>query len=234
MAIGRINSETVVPEGITFLNSSGALNTLGFTIYCYEGIGIVMPVLATAENPKDFKRMITYAYITLIAFYLLFGEICVYSWGNALDPYVTENLNAENTVVIILKFAYSLNLVCSYPIVIQPANMAIENWLCRCVRNSPKKLYWAQNFSRLLVTSSAIFMAIVLASKIDKFLGLVGSLLCAPLAMTFPVLLHMKVIKTETKGAWAFNMLILVLSILIFVFCTAQSLLAWNDEPLGH
>ena len=87
--------------------------------------------------------MLTYAYITLVASYGLFGEICVFAWGNALSPYVTENLNAENTVVIFLKFAYSLNLVCSYSIMIQPTNMAIENWLCGCVKNSPKKLYWA-------------------------------------------------------------------------------------------
>ena len=51
VAVGRMTSETQILEGITFLNTIGALNTLGFTIYCYEGIGIVMPVLAIAENP---------------------------------------------------------------------------------------------------------------------------------------------------------------------------------------
>ena len=77
--------------------------------------------------------MLTYAYITLIIFYGSFAEICVFSWGSTLYPYVTENLNAENTVVIILKFTFSLNLLCTYPICIQPTNMAIENWLCGCV-----------------------------------------------------------------------------------------------------
>lgn len=234
VATGRMISETEIPSGIVFINTSGMMNTLGFTIYCYEGIGIVMPVLATSQNPQDFKRMVTYAYVTLIVFFISFAEVCYFAWGDSLDPYVTENLNSDNVAVILIKFAYSLNLVCSYPICIFPTNIAIENWLCSCLKQNPKSLYWAQNFSRLFVTAAAIFMAIVLASKVDKFLGLVGSLLCAPLAMTFPALLHMKVVKNASSGTKAFNVFLLILSLLIFVFCTLQSVLTWNDESVGH
>ena len=121
VAIGMLAKEdtpTAAYEGIAFFNASGVMNTLGFTIYCYEGIGIVMPVLATAQNPQDFKRMVTYAYITLMAFFILFGEVCVFTWGTTLHAYVTENLRSDSVSVILIKFAYSLNLVCSYPIVI--------------------------------------------------------------------------------------------------------------------
>jgi len=38
-------------EGIVFLNEAGYLSTLGFTIYSYEGIGVVMPIMATCDNP---------------------------------------------------------------------------------------------------------------------------------------------------------------------------------------
>jgi len=44
------------------------LNTLGFTIYVYEGIGTVMPVLAICEKPENFKKMLTLAFVTLIIF----------------------------------------------------------------------------------------------------------------------------------------------------------------------
>ena len=35
--------------GIVFFNEKGFVSTLGITIYCYEGIGIVMPVMAASE-----------------------------------------------------------------------------------------------------------------------------------------------------------------------------------------
>ena len=134
---------SAVPGEVPFINSSGVMNTLGFTIYAFEGIGIVMPVLATCENPQDFKSMVTYAYITLVVVFIVFAEVCVFAWGTTLQPYVTENLNSASTLVILIKFAYSLNLVCSYPMAIYPTNITIENWFCSCLQRSPKSLYWA-------------------------------------------------------------------------------------------
>ena len=37
-------------------------------------------------------------------------------------------------------------------------------------------------------------MAILISDKIDKFLGLVGALLCAPLAMTIPAMVHLRLL----------------------------------------
>lgn len=219
-ATGILLGDAPLPDDVPFVVPSGVMNTLGFMIYSYEGIGIVMPVLATSENPHDFKRMIVYAYATLITAYIVFAMVCIGAWGSSLQPYVTENLNSESTLVIVMKFAYSLNLVCSYPLFIYPTNITIENWLCTCLKRNPRGLYWAQNFSRFCVTAAAIFMAVVLASKIDKFLGLVGSVLCAPLAITFPALLHMKVSKNASGSTKVVNMFLLILSLLIFVFCT--------------
>ena len=66
------------------------MNTLGFSIYCYEGIGIVMPVLASSEKPERFKEMLTYAILTLIVIFTCFSELCYMTWGsNLTEPYVT-------------------------------------------------------------------------------------------------------------------------------------------------
>lgn len=183
------------PPGIQFLNKSGIMNTIGFTIYNFEGIGVVMPVLATCQNPHDFKRMLTYTFLTLVIFYVIYSEICVMAWGSNLHPYVTENLPSDNIGVILVKFFYSLNLVCSYPIVIYPTNITIETlFYPRPSRpgHVSHRRYWAQNFTRFLVTATSVLLAAALASKIDKFVGLIGSVLCAPIAMTVPTILSMK------------------------------------------
>ena len=41
---------------------------------------------------------------------------------------------------------------------------------------------------------SSVVIALTVADKIDKFLGLIGALLCAPLAMTIPAMIHLKIL----------------------------------------
>ena len=75
---------------IEFINTAGVMNTLGFSIYSYEGIGIVMPIMATTEKPERFKEMLTYAILTLIVIFVGFSELCYMTWGSSLtEPYVT-------------------------------------------------------------------------------------------------------------------------------------------------
>ena len=177
------------------LNESSYITTLGITIYCYEGIGIIMPVMAACEKPERFKEQIIYVFLTLVSFYLIFAETCYFAWGSDLtEPLVTQMLPADSLLVIILKFLFSLNLVCSFPIMINPANAALENWFCKCFKHNKTKLYWSQNFSRFLIVVLEITISVCLASKIDKFVGLVGSVLCVPLALFLPALLHLNAI----------------------------------------
>jgi len=231
---GKMLGENGPGPDIHFFEASGYLNTLGFTIYVYEGIGIVMPVMATTEKPENFKAMLTYAFITLMSFFILFAMICSVAWGSNMDQaIVLQMLPADSVTVIIIKFLYSLNLVCSYPITICPANAAIEGWLCGCLKKDKTKLYWMQNLSRTLVTTAAAVLAVCLASKIDKFLGLIGSFLCAPLALFFPAMLHLKLLAKSKTDKFVDWMLIIV-SILIFFFCSMQSILSWNSAGGAH
>ena len=122
------------------MNEVGVINTLGFSIYCYEGIGIVMPVMATAAEPEKFKAMLTYAFITLIIIFVAFSCFTYSVWGSNLsEPIVTQMLPADSVAAIIIKFLYSLNLVCSYPIVIYPANTAVETWFCSCLKKRAQR-----------------------------------------------------------------------------------------------
>ena len=70
---------------LQFFNSSGYMNTLGFTIYTYEGIGVVMPIMETTADPSRYKEMVTYAFVAMIVIYTLFPEFCYYAWGSNLD-----------------------------------------------------------------------------------------------------------------------------------------------------
>ena len=164
--------------------------------------------------------MVTYAYVMLTAVYIGFALLCDFTWGSDMDqPIVTQMLPSDSVTVIIMKFLFSLNLVCSFPIVIYPTNVALEEWFCKCFKKDAKKLYWMQNFSRMCVAISVTLFAVFLADKLDKFLGLIGSLLCAPLALFFPALAHYKLL-AKTKCDKFIDLGLLIISVAIFFFCS--------------
>lgn len=69
-------------------------------------------------------------------------------------------------------------------------------------------------------------MAVLLAEKLDKFIGLLGALLCAPVAFTVPAILHLKVLAKTTLSK-AIDWFLITLSLLIMIFCVWQSILTW-------
>ena len=139
-------------------------------------------------------------------------------------------LPGDNTLVIVTKFLVCVNLLCSYPIAINPANKIFEKWVFRCknLKKKSKARHWLKNFQRFLVVFLGAYMAVELASKIDKFLGLLGALLCAPLALFMPALLHLKMI-AKTRREKFFDFTMIVLSVAVLTFSTMQCIKTWND-----
>ena len=111
-------------------NPMGFWATVGFAIYSYEGIGIVMPVLAKARKPEEFNKSLVAAIVTLCALYVFFGELTSLTYGsNLTEPFITEMLPPKNWIVCAIKVAFTGNLICSYPITIKPTNDIIESYL---------------------------------------------------------------------------------------------------------
>lgn len=168
-------------------------------IYAYEGIGVVMPIMQTCANPEKFTKVLMAAIATLSLIYILFGCLCYFTFGsNMNNPLITEMLPPADTVVVVTKLFFIINLICSYALCIYPTNTIIEGWLFKKGDDSAAT-YWLKNLSRAVVAMTAMYLGVALASKIDKFLGLMGALLCAPLALLFPALVHLNLIaKTKT------------------------------------
>jgi len=45
----------IAPD-VKFINTDSYLSALGMSVYCFEGIGIVMPIMQSCEDPTTFKR----------------------------------------------------------------------------------------------------------------------------------------------------------------------------------
>jgi proton-coupled amino acid transporter len=112
-----------VAEGIEVINSKTFLNVVGFAVYSYEGIGIIIPVMDITENKEQFPKILLTVLTTVFLLYTFFGEFCYIIYGSAITkPLITSNLPEGDPVVSIIKVLFCINLFFTYPLVIYPAN----------------------------------------------------------------------------------------------------------------
>ena len=143
-------------------------------------------------------------------------------------------LPAGNYGVSMIKVLFCLNLICSYPITVNPTNTIIESYMfgneSRTIVNGERlrsrcELYTSR-FSRFMVVFCAGLLGIVLASDMDKFLGLFGALLGSPMAMTLPALIHYKLV-AKSRCEKLIDISIIILSGFCLAFSTVMSLQSW-------
>jgi|LauGreDrversion4_2_1035121.scaffolds.fasta_scaffold1489432_1 hypothetical protein len=54
-------------------------NTIGFGVYTFEGIGIVMPVYEITAHKSHFFTTVTAVFITILVMYLIFIQLMLSS-----------------------------------------------------------------------------------------------------------------------------------------------------------
>lgn len=117
------------------VNTKTFLDAIGSMVYSYEGVGVILPVYEVAENPEKVKKILGYVLTTVLAIYLFFGFTILFTYGDFLqfDSIITETISRDEGTskidyfLICVKVAFSFNLIFSYPLVIYPANMVLED-----------------------------------------------------------------------------------------------------------
>jgi proton-coupled amino acid transporter len=75
--------------GFKPINYNTMWDVIGFSVYTYEGIGVVMPIMSTCSVPEKFPYLLTLAVLTLTVIYIAFSELCYYTFGdNLTEPIV--------------------------------------------------------------------------------------------------------------------------------------------------
>lgn len=118
-------------EGVAFLNTTLWPDAIGFSVYAFEGIGVILPVLEVTERPEIYVRILTITCIIIAIIYIGFTEFVVFGFGptSLTKPLITDSLPPQSIVTYLVKIAFSFNLICSYPLVIHPANLIMEGYL---------------------------------------------------------------------------------------------------------
>lgn len=127
-------------------------------------------------------------------------------------------------IIIVL---FCINLLFSYPLVLYPAHIIVENYLYSTWPKS-KKRQWCKNFTRFLLVAFTVGFTLAIFDKISKFLGLLGAISCAPIAFTFPAMFHLGAV-AETQGQKIIDWMIILFSLFVMVFVGIESILNWNS-----
>ena len=175
-------------------------SAIGFSMYAFEGIGVILPIREITEKKEDYLKIFTLVVGGIGIFYLIFCEFMIFGYGEAKvqHPLITEALPRKSIVTYGIKVLFCIMLLFTYPLQMYPANIVIESYL---VPGWPKsrKRQMVKNISRTLVVAASCLLAISVYDKLEKLLAVVGALTCCPMAFTLPSLCHYKLIaKTQT------------------------------------
>ena len=170
---------------------------IGFSFFMFEGIGGVMPLMGATKNRENFSTILAYAMGFLCIIYIMFANLCYYTYGESLEkPIIMEMMPADNKIIMIVKFLFIINLVFSYPLIIFITNLIIESYTFpkSVLKGKPNCRKYMKNVERSFVLLIGIVLAIYFDKTLDKLSALSGSILGTNVVMILPCTLHYKLV----------------------------------------
>ena len=220
-----------------FINTTLFPNAFGFSVFAYCGMGTVLPTYDMTADKKNYFKVLCYVCITIMVIYIVFPLVCINAYGvyngNKLSPVynafgvstlITSSLT-HGYLACLIQLMFILNLIFSYPLVINPANLVIESYLFKKMPEGPKKK-WSINFSRAVMVLGTILCALIIWESLNMFLSVAGALACTPLCFILPAVFHYKAC-AETKNEKRFDMFLIIACTFIMVFCTIWGIGVW-------
>jgi proton-coupled amino acid transporter len=76
---------------ITAINPVSWSDAIGFSVYAYEGIGVILPVKEVTAVPEQYTKIVVGVIITICILFVSFGQFTVTAWGDELKtPLITD------------------------------------------------------------------------------------------------------------------------------------------------
>ena len=124
-------------EGFVAFNVTLWPTAIGFAVYAFEGIGIILPVMEVTENKEQYYSILVATVVFICVLYIGFSEFVLFSYGGYVplinpsglqQPLIIDSLPPQQVLVWLIKVLFSFNLVFSYPLIIHPANNVLESY----------------------------------------------------------------------------------------------------------
>lgn len=168
---------------------SGISYFFGVAVYCFEGIGMVLPVMNSMRNPEQFKAVWGLALVAVTLLYGAFGILGYAAFRSGVADIVTTNLPMTG-ITTAMKVSLCCGLLFTYPIMSFPVIELIEEFL-RTTQDSTPGQAVKRNLLRSVFVLGTGFVAYMIP-RFGVFISLVGASASAALAFVLPCACHLK------------------------------------------
>ncbi|KAK6946542.1 Amino acid transporter, transmembrane domain [Dillenia turbinata] len=202
------------PVAKAFGDLSALLYCVGVAIYCFEGVGMVLPLESETKDKKKYGKVVFLTMLSIAFTYGAFGVLCYFAFGERTKEIVTANFG-PGVINTLVQLGLCINLFMTFPLMMNPVYEIVERYF-----TGGRFCLWLRWLMVLLVCLVAISVP-----NFTDFLSLVGSSICCLLGFVLPSLFHLLVFKEEVgwKGVSS-DIVIMILGIVFAISGTWYSL----------
>eukprot|EP00435_Cladocopium_sp_Y103_P038381 s2052_g10.t1 len=186
---------------LLWMNWSELLVCLGQACFMFEGIGLILPTFDASKKPEDFPWIYTITMTATLSLVCCIGLFGYMAFGQGVQNLVLLDfqpgvwLGCETALVFVVRLAFMLQVLCSFPLQMLPASRLIEGLFFERISDPPMSRKLAKTGFRFLLVICFAAIAYLGASHLDNFVSLIGALCGMPLAFIFPAAAHYILIK---------------------------------------
>ncbi|CAE8612461.1 unnamed protein product, partial [Polarella glacialis] len=224
MAIGGLGSQGLAEDFELVCAPRAALEFLGFSVFTFEGINMVIPMYESHKDKGSFDMILVGTIMAVIAIFSFFSSGNVLLYGSEIQPILTLNLPPDSLTVAWVPLAFAIASLALVPLLALPTFEVIEAGLarqsdpcCQAVVASHRRV----NAFRAVILAGCAVVAKFGGPYLDLFLSLVGAVACVPLALIYPAVIHLRLV-ARTPSQVAGDWLCIAAGVFITVFCTVS------------
>ena len=196
---------------------------IGTAVFTFEGIGLVIPITDSMKEPQKFPRALTGVMLVVMVLFSAAGVLSYAAFGSKVQTVVFSNLPRDSGFVQAIQVFYSLAILLSLPLQLFPALSILELGLFRRSGKYDWRTKMEKNLFRFVVVIFCMLCAWVGADDLDKFVSLIGSVACVPLAFVYPPLLHLRGC-ARTRTAKILDIGLAIFGVACAIFAGGQTL----------
>ncbi|KAF8927178.1 neutral amino acid transporter [Haplosporangium gracile] len=205
---------------------------VGTAVFTFEGIGLIIPITESMREPEKFPKVLTGVMIGITVLFTSLGALSYATFGSKTQTVILLNLPQQSHLVQSVQGLYSIAIMLSIPLQLFPAIRIMENGLFTRSGKYNMLVKWQKNFFRILSLFACAAIAIWAGEDLDKFVSVVGSVACIPLAYIFPAMFHYKT--HPNPKTRVFDVLLFAFGVITMVYTTGNTVYEWikpDEKP---
>lgn len=217
--LSKISHHGLEPT-VRLFNTDKFILMIGSSVFLFEGIGLVLPIQSSMSHPDHFGRILNTVMALITFLFASVGALSYGAFGSQTKINIISNFPQSDQFVNFVRLSFSLAILAGTPVQLFPALRILEGRLFgrKSGQRSPL-IKWKKNMLRTGIVVLCGLIAALGATALDKFVALVGSVLCVPLIFVYPAYLHWKGI-ANTRWAKGRDIVIIIMGVICMIYTT--------------